>query len=73
MRPFRVAKPQTEAQKRTDLASWKTFGTALDRRRGLLCQTFTPEGDYACRAYGSYYHNGLRYCGHHAPAGAERR
>ena len=73
MNPFRVAKPQSEAQMRADLESWRVLGASANRRGGLLCQTVTPEGAYACRAWGSYEYKGIRYCGHHAPPRAERR
>ena len=71
LNPFRVAKPQTEAQKRADLIAWRALGTG--RCGLLLCQTVNPDGSFACRAWGSYEFGGIRYCGHHAPPGAERR
>lgn len=73
MVPYRFPprREQTDAERRQDMLSWKMLGHS-GVRGAVLCEAL-HDGNYVCSEWGNWrYHDGKRYCGHHAPHGSER-
>lgn len=76
-----VVRPMSETERRNDFVSWNNIGRAerdklpfvAEPRDPRLCNHLLPKYGILCTGWGSWVHEGKRWCAHHKPAGAERR
>jgi hypothetical protein len=74
-----LPKSQTDIEKTNDLIAWRNLGLPKEEREPFLLGFLSPlccaQAYYTrlpCKAWGSYYHQGSLFCGHHKPEGAEK-